>query len=175
MKTILYELFIMVVLNISTAYAGEWTSQHHSIHLKFNENIWRLVATQDDIEDTFVSVFDQADGASFLVRVEYLEDATSFEDSIVAQTLAEGLQHADPQLAVIARRRLEISGNTYSVVDYQFQNKKFGPQLVRHAFFKKTNFLVILSFSWPLDAAVDKKMYLPPKHLLLMDGLHITN
>lgn len=173
MKLSIINLIIMFILSISNAYAGKWTSKHHGINLKYNDKTWEIVSSNDDESDTFISLYDKSDGSSFLARVEYLEDAQDFEDESIEYSLAESLFNSDPNSEVIAKKTLVIGDKSFYSIDYKFNNKKFGSQLVRHAFLKKKNHVIILLFSWPYGIHVDAAKNFPVKHLAFIEGVKI--
>lgn len=173
MKISSLALVIMFVLNISNAYSGEWQSRFHGINIKFNDKNWKLIQTQDEENDTIVALFDKSDGSSFFARVESLENALEIENLDLESSLAESLYSSDPNVRFIDRDYVKIGGLKFHYADYQFNNKKYGVQTVRHAFLKKDNHVVILLFSWPYDMPISKEKRFPVKHLSLVDGVTI--
>jgi len=163
----------MFILNISNAYAGKWASEHHAINLKYNDKTWEIVSSNDDENDTFISLYDKSDGSSFLARVEFLEYAQDFEDKNIEYSLAESLFNSDPDTEVITKKTLVIGDKSFYSIDYKFNNKKFGSQLVRHAFLKKKNHVMILLFSWPYGINVGTTKNFPIKHLAFIEGVKI--
>jgi len=174
MKIVTYGLLsVMFVLSITNAYSGEWRSLHHDINIKFNDKIWSIIETNDEKGDTLVAFFDKSDGATFYIRIEYLKNAKDIDNSLIAETISEGLYNSDPNLEVKNHQNLRIASNDFYTIDYVFNNKKFGPQLIRHAFVKKENYIVILLMSWPKNMQFETSNIFPLKHTLLLQGLKL--
>lgn len=163
----------MFILSITNAFSGEWKSIHHGIEVKFNDKIWSIVESNDDEDDTLIALYDKIDGSTFLIRVEYLEGAQEIDDTIIEEMLAEGLYNSDPKLVTKGRNKLNIANQEFYSVDYLFNNKKFGTQLVRHAFIKKGNYIIILLSSWPENTKIENSNLFPLKHMVFIDGLKL--
>ncbi len=121
----------------------------------------------------YISLYDKNDGSTFLVRVEYLEDANSIENVVLENVLSEILYASDPNLIIINKAIITIADLEFQSIDYLFDNKIFGPQTVRHAFIRQDNFILILMLAWPNNLELQNKTDFPPKHFILINGLNI--
>jgi len=163
----------MQLFSISNAFSGEWFSTYHDIKIDYNENVWQIIEDHQEQEDTLVGFFDKNDGSTFLVRVQFEEGISEVDDSIIESVLVDTLRQSDPSLQVIERLTLNISGKRFYSVDYSFSNKKYGDQLVRHAFLKRKNYAIILMFAWPKQAGIPAGKSFPAKHLPFTDGIQL--
>lgn len=166
-------ILIMFVLSITNAFSGEWKSKHHGIEIKFNDKTWSIIESNDDEDDTLIALYDKNDGSTFYIRVEYLEDAQEIGDTLIEETLAEGLYNSDSKLKVKSRNKLNIANQEFYSVDYLFNNNKFGRQLIRHAFIKKENYIIILLSSWPENTKIENSNLFPLKHMVFIEGLKL--
>ncbi|TQV74247.1 hypothetical protein FKG94_16725 [Exilibacterium tricleocarpae] len=166
-------LTIMQILSISSAYSGAWSSKHHDISINYNENVWKIIEEHDAEEDVLVGFFDKSDGSSFLVRIEFEQDVHLAEDSLIEQVLSEGLYNSDPALQVLGRSEMLISNGSFYAVDYLFSNKKFGKQIVRHAFLKKKDHIIMLLFAWPSEMDMVQGKKFPAKHMVFIEGIQL--
>ncbi|OQX41188.1 MAG: hypothetical protein B0D88_07980, partial [Candidatus Sedimenticola endophacoides] len=82
------------MVNISAAYTGRWASQYRDLAIRYNEKVWNLAESVDTGGDTLFGLTDGQDGASFLLRVEYVRGAERFDDRAYVQALAEGILDA---------------------------------------------------------------------------------
>ncbi len=163
----------MEALDITRAYSGSWHSDCYNIQVKYNANVWSEILSQDFAEDTFFSLFDRRDGSAILLRVERLKGIASMTDHSIESTLANSLQKSYPGFEVMQRLRLCISRQDFYAVDYSIYNKKFGQQVVRHAFTQFEGVLLILLFTWPLEAYLLEPHQLPSKHNAFIHGLEL--
>ena len=159
----LFSVIMMFVLNIKVAYSGEWKSKHHSININFNKKIWTIAGQQDSAEDSFLTLFDKSDGSSFVIRVEELEEPMEIDNDAIEMTLAYDLRKSDPHLQITDHGYMSMDGRQLKTVDYQYYNKKYGRQKIRHAYVKFESNILMLMFSWPKEHELDEKYLLPPK------------
>lgn len=163
----------MALLKIKNAYTGRWTSKVHEIDIKYNEKVWTFIEDLDMQDDTFVSFYDKADGASILLRIEFLEDAHLYSDQELESELAVGLYQADEALQCIANGEVTIGKKPFRYVDYSFNNKIYGTQVVRHAYFKMDDYVVIFCAAWESSHAVVEGVNFPRKHMAFLNGLKL--
>ena len=163
----------MALLKIKNAYTGRWTSKVHEIDIKYNEKVWTFVADLDTQDDTFVSFYDKADGASILLRIEFLEDADLYSNQELENELAHGLYQADESLQCIGNGEVIIGKKSFNYIDYSFNNKLLGSQLVRHAYFKMDDYVVIFCASWGSSCEVVEAVNFPRKHMAFLNGLKL--
>lgn len=161
----------MVLLNIKNAYSGRWASNVHEIDIKYNEKVWTLIEELDEQDDTLVSFYDKADGAIILFRVEYLENADDYSDQELENELAHGLYQADEDLQCIASGDVVIGKKSFKYIDYTFNNRLYGAQIVRHAYFRMYDYIVIFCASWKRNSKTVEPGNFPRKHMAFLNGL----
>ncbi len=164
----------LFMLTISSAYSGKWSSNHHEIAIHFNDKVWSIVEEFDSDDDALIGLYDKNDGSTFLLRIEYEEDAVNIPDEAIDEALIETPSSADSGVRVYGRYVMTIAGNDFRVIDYLFENRKFGSQKVRHAYMKQSNHILMLMMSWPVEMNIKEGKNFPIKHLALIDGLSFS-
>jgi len=165
----------MGTFDISSAYTGEWRSGFHNIRVRYNSNVWSEILSQDFADDTFFSLFDKQDGSAILLRVEQLDGIAAMTDAMIEKTLADSLKKSYPDYRKQQRLYVEMAGHSFYAVDYLIDNKRFGAQIVRHAFLKLEDALLILLLSWPSEAVLLEPYQLPAKHAAFIQGLQVVS
>lgn len=120
-----------------------------------------------------VAFYDETDGSSILLRIEFLEDALLFSDQALEDELARGLYQADESLEHIGRGEVDIGKKPFNYIDYSFNNKRYGDQVVRHAYFKLNDFVVIFCASWGSSSKTVAPSNFPRKHMAFLNGLKL--
>ncbi|MEM7707797.1 MAG: hypothetical protein AAF358_19755 [Pseudomonadota bacterium] len=168
------KIIVPLLLTIGTADSGKWSSNHHEITVHFNEKIWSIVEEVDSENDTLIGLYDKDDGSTFLLRIEFQEDAINIPEEAIDKALIETLRNADSGVEVYRRSAMTIAGNDFRVIDYLFDNREFGTQRVRHAYQQQSNHIFMLMMSWPIEMNIQVGKNFPFKHLALIEGLSLT-
>lgn len=174
MKTINLTLAALIIITVTgNTFAAQWSSRHHALGATYDGKTWKVVQTRNKKKDTVLALHDKTDGSSIFIRMEYLEGVGEYPDSAIAESLAESLQQSDPKLKKKGTQNITISGKILYSTDYLFRNKKYGKQIVRHAFQKRKDYLLILLIAWPADLPLAKKASFPGKHQLFINSLKL--
>ncbi|MEW7980286.1 MAG: hypothetical protein AB2813_10945 [Candidatus Sedimenticola endophacoides] len=161
------------MVNISAAYTGRWASRYRDLAIRYNEKVWNLAESVDTGEDTLFGLTDGQDGASFLLRVEYVRGAERFDDRAYVQALADGILDAAEPLGEAGCRELTLAGLRFHCADYRYHNPRFGEQLLRHAFMKHGDYVVVMALAWPVAEPLVPGGRFPLRHTLLLEGVRI--
>lgn len=161
----------LTVFYTTNAFSSEWKSKHFGINLNFDQKTWSMVQKTDNKEVAYAVLFDKKDGSSLFIRAETVENVKEIDDTALEKSLAESLYASDPKLKIKNRGTIEISNRKFHSVDYLYQNKKFGQQIVRHSFIKRPNHVVIILTSWPAKNKLKSVNAFPNKHATIIQKI----
>jgi hypothetical protein len=159
------------MLKLSAAYGAKWTSAFGHRELRCNERMWSPAGESHAPDDSFFGVVDKADGSSFVLRIERLD-----EPGVADEDIEDGLTgplHVPPLNAERQGAcRLDVSGLEFKGARLAISNRRFGPQWLQVMFSREGEVVTIMQFTWPRAAAGDDPS-LPIKHQALLDGLSL--
>lgn len=160
------------MIKLSSAYGGKWRAAFGERELQFNENIWTFVTEFHAPDDTFFCLIDKSDGASFLFRLESLEDSAEIPEQALVEALAESIAQPKFGAVQVGEYELDIADQRFLAATYHINNSKFGPQVLVHAVAKGSDDCTILRMIWPRDLPVNADG-IPVKFAALISGLRL--
>jgi len=160
------------MLKLSAAYGARWASAFGSRDLRYNERLWTVVSESQSPEDMFFGLIDRSDGSSFLIRIESVEALDELDDEALESSLADSIGDPRFETEQVDRFAEQISGLGFNVVEYLIRNPKFGEQVVRHAYSRGDDEVIVLVFAWPTDLPCGASGW-PVKQALLLEGLSL--
>lgn len=102
-----------------------------------------------------------------------MEKSNTYEDEEIEKSLVESLYKSDPSLLVNDRGVVSIGRKDFKFIDYLFNNKIFGTQIVRHAYLNTGDYVFIFCCGWPETAKIHEESKFPRKHMAFLNGLKL--
>ena len=157
---------------IQSLFQGKWQSHHHSIAIRFNQNVWQEVEDGFDTpEGILLGLFSANDGASFSFNYQRKRPGQRYDYQFSENEYFARLYNLDNQCQKKGQSEWSISTLNWIVDFYEFQNKKFGLQTVARAMRIGNKEVMSIGLAWPADHRFTPSA--PPKIQLLLDHLSI--
>jgi len=154
---------------------GNWESSYQSIHINYNNKLWRQIYTAYDNVDGFLfGVIDKSDGSSFSIDCESINDNEIYDYEWCESEYFSRLYNIDNNVAEHNRFELNIGNIRFLCVSYIFQNKKHGKQIIVRGMSIGSSMVMAVNIAWKYYVDEDYEENIPPKFCIFMSGIELN-
>lgn len=167
----------MSLAQLNQCHKGIFKSPYHDVSLRYNHNVWRGFTQQDGFDYTLWGIINQSSGSSLILQIEDEGDEDEGDEESLSQAIfemyREKLAEKDPNIKLVSTQPFGFRNIAFKSAYYTYQNPQHGAQIVLYAFNFYKNFTYTLILTWPEAECEDSVFYMPLKHKLLLEGLHV--